>query len=519
MTHSLVKETQHGSLRGGWADATHDIQVFRGIPFAKPPVGDLRWRPPAPLSSWTGTRSAETFADACYQAFSEDAFVWSRGEFERSEDCLYLNVWAPAEQTESLPVMVWFHGGAHTGGFAHAPLFDGTELARKGVLVVTVNYRLGPWGFLAHPALRAESEHDSSGNYGLLDKLASLRWVQNNIEAFGGDPSNVTIFGQSAGSMSVCALMASPLSNGLFHKAIGQSAACFNRYGRDPRGEERGSKLAAYLLPSQTNISAEKLREIDNDALLNAATASGWDQGGGLISVDGWVLPEAPAKTFASGRQAAVPVLLGSLANEGVELLPMNTGLTEAGFDTYLNKTFGDLAQPMKQAYQAELSRSPALAQRSINTDLFMALPMRRWAGHQADIGAPSYLYYMDYVPPAYQIYRADQPDLNLPAGPRSAGAYHSGELAYVFNNVGKVGDFWNPSDTLMAERITDYWTQFARTGNPNTGGQPEWNPYSPETHNTLTLNVEGQQIPGALRDKVDLLDLFMSMRNSKNSQ
>ena len=197
--------------------------MFRGIPFAKPPVGDLRWRPPAPLSSWTGTRSAETFADACYQAFSEDAFVWSRGEFERSEDCLYLNVWAPAEQTESLPVMVWFHGGAHTGGFAHVPLFDGTELARKGVLVVTVNYRLGPWGFLAHPALRAESEHDSSGNYGLLDKLASLRWVQNNIEAFGGDRSNVTIFGQSAGSMSVCALMASPLSNGLFHKAIGQA--------------------------------------------------------------------------------------------------------------------------------------------------------------------------------------------------------------------------------------------------------------------------------------------------------
>ncbi len=519
MIHSLVKETQHGSLRGAWADPSRDVQVFRGIPFAQPPVGELRWRPPAPLTSWTGIKSAQTFADACYQEFSEDAFVWSRGEFDRSEDCLYLNVWVPVDQTEPLPVMVWFHGGAHTGGFAHVPLFDGTELARKGVLVVTVNYRLGPWGFLAHPALRSESEHDSSGNYGLLDKLASLQWVQNNIKAFGGDASNVTIFGQSAGSMSVCALMASPLSDGLFHKAIGQSAACFNRYGRDPSGEERGSKLAAFLLPDKAEISAEDLRGIDNDALLNAATASGWDQGGGLIAVDGWVLPDAPAKTFASGTQAPVPVLLGSLANEGVELLPMNADLTEADFDTYLNKTFGDLAQPIQRAYQTELSQSPALALRSINTDLFMALPMRRWAGHQANIGAPSYLYYMDYVPPAYQMYRADQPDLNLPDGPRSAGAYHSGELAYVFNNVGKVGDFWNQDDALMAERITDYWTQFARTGNPNIAGQPEWDPYSPETHNTLTLNVEGLQIPGALREKVDLLDRFMNKQSSKNSQ
>ena len=518
MNDDLVIETQNGSLRGAWADTARTIQVFRGIPFAQPPVRELRWRPPAPLTPWTGIKSAETFADACYQEFSEDAFVWSRGEFQRSEDCLYLNVWASADQQKPQPVMVWFHGGAHTGGFAHVPLFDGTELARKGVLVVTVNYRLGPWGFFAHPALRSESDHDSSGNYGLQDKIAALQWVQKNIGAFGGDVSNVTIFGQSAGSMSVCALMASPLSRGLFHKAIGQSAACFNRYGRDPSGEERGSKLAAYVLPDQAEISAEDLRAVDNETLLTAASASGWDQGAGLIAVDGWVLPEAPAKTFASGNQAPIPVLLGSLANEGEELLAMNTDLSEAKFDAYLSETFGDLAQSIKQAYQDELFQSPGLAQRSINTDLFMALPMRRWAGYQAAVGADSFLYYMDYVPPAYQIYRADQPDLNLPDGPRSAGAYHSGELAYVFNNVGKVGDFWNSDDILMAERITDYWTQFAKTGNPNTPAQPRWDPYSPQTHNTLMLNVEGQQIRGALRDKVDLLDLFVSERNSKNS-
>ena len=237
MSQALIKETQSGHLQGAWANEQEGIQVFRGVPFAQPPVGDLRWRPPVPVEPWEDVKSAERFGPACYQAFSEDAFVWSRGQFERSEDCLYLNIWAKAETAAPLPVMVWFHGGAHTGGFAHVELFDGTALARKDVLLVTVNYRLGPWGFLAHPALSAESDQDSSGNYGLLDKIAALQWVQDNIEAFGGDASNVTIFGQSAGSMSVCALMASPLAEGLFHKAIGQSAACFNRYTRDPSGE------------------------------------------------------------------------------------------------------------------------------------------------------------------------------------------------------------------------------------------------------------------------------------------
>ena len=506
VNQSLVKETQSGSLQGAWADKAADIQVFRGVPFAQPPVGELRWRPPAPMAPWRDVKSAEHFGPACYQAFSEDAFVWSRGEFERSEDCLYLNIWANAEPAEPLPVMVWFHGGAHTGGFAHVELFDGTALARKGVLVVTVNYRLGPWGFFAHPALSAESAENSSGNYGLLDKIAALQWVQDNIQAFGGDATNVTIFGQSAGSMSVCALMASPLAEGLFHKAIGQSAACFNRYGRDPSGEERGAKLADYLLPNTATISAEDLRSLSNDQLLQASTDSGWDRGGGLISVDGWVLPEAPQTTFANGKQAKVPVLLGSLANEGIELLTLHASLTEAEFDAYLATKFGGLAAPIKQAYDAERLISPGLAQRSIETDLFMALPMRQWAGYQTAIGAPSYLYFMDYVPPAYQIYRVDQPDLDLPGGPRSAGAYHSADLAFVFNNVGNSGDFWNDDDFTMANRISDYWTRFAKTGNPSHAEHPSWEPYSAQTHNTMMLNLAGEQKPGALREKIDLL-------------
>ena len=518
MSQALIKETQSGRLQGAWASKQEGIQVFRGVPFAQPPLGDLRWRPPLPAEPWEDVKSAERFGPACYQTFSQDAFVWSRGQFERSEDCLYLNIWTKAETSAPLPVMVWFHGGAHTGGFAHVELFDGTALARKDVLLVTANYRLGPWGFLAHPALSAESDQGSSGNYGLLDKIAALQWVHDNIEAFGGNASNVTIFGQSAGSMSVCALMTSPLAEGLFHKAIGQSAACFYRFTRDLSGEARGTKLANFLLPDQAQISAEDLRRIDSDQLLKAATNSGWDRGGGLIAVDGWVLPEAPQTTFAKGKQAKIPVLLGSLANEGIELLPLNEGLTESKFDTYLDKRFDGMAALIKQAYEAERLISPGLAQRSIETDLLMALPMRQWAAYQAAIGMPSYLYFMDYVPPAYQIYRADKPNLDLPCGPRSAGAYHSGDLAFVFNNVGKTGDFWNEDDLTMANRISDYWTGFAKTGDPNGRDQPTWETYAASTHNTMMLNLTGEQTDGALRRKVDLLAAAMAALNKNKN-
>lgn len=513
VSDTLVKQTQTGRLRGLWADCEAGIQVFRGVPYAKPPVKELRWRPPAPMDAWSDIKSAEHFGDACFQTFSENAFVWSRGTFERSEDCLHLNLWVPTRVSKPLPVMVWFHGGAHTGGYSHVPLFDGTELARKDVLVITVNYRLGPWGFLAHPALRAESDQDSSGNYGLLDKIAALQWVQDNVESFGGDAANVTVFGQSAGSTSVCALMASPLSRGLFHKAIGQSAACLRHYGKAADGEARGQVLTHYLLPDRTQITAQDLRAIDNKELLQASIASGWAEGTGLITVDGWVLPEAPVSIFAAGAQARVPVLLGSLANEGIELLPLNSALTASAFDAYLQETFENLAEPIKKAYAEELATSPGIALRSIQTDLLMTLPMRQWAGYQAAIGVPSYLYFMDYVPPAHQMYRADQPNLELPDGPRSAGAYHSAELAFVFNNVGKSGDFWNDDDVMMAERMANYWTQFAKTGDPNLPKEPAWDPYSLDTHNTYQMNLSGEQVQGALRSKVDVLDAYRRRR------
>ena len=368
--------TLFGQLQGDWADREKRIRVFKGVPYARPPVGKLRFKPPQAPQRWQGVRRAATFAAACWQQYSRNAFVWSRGEFPRSEDCLYLNIWSQAEHSAALPVMVWFHGGAHTGGFGHVDLFDGTRLAEQGVVLVTINYRLGPWGFLAHPALSKESSHNSSGNYGLLDKIAALNWVRDNISAFGGDANNVTIFGQSAGSSSVCALMASPLSEGLFHKAIGQSAACLMPPGPDPDGQERGQTLVQTALQTSgvettQSITAETLRRLDNNSLLKAVDKSNWAAQSRIV-VDGWVLPEPARKIFNSGRQHRVPVLLGSTANEGHLLFPLNEALSKPDFDAYLSTTFGSLSTAVANAYAEELRISPGFAQREIATDIFM---------------------------------------------------------------------------------------------------------------------------------------------------
>ena len=506
--------TERGILEGAWSEVDSSIGVFRGIPYAQPPIGELRWRAPQGLASWTGVRSAKKFGAACWQSYSDDAFVWSRGEFSRSEDCLHLNIWQPEKTITPAPVMVWFHGGAHTGGFAQVELFDGTELARQGVVVITVNYRLGPWGFLAHPALAEESEHNSAGNYGLMDKIAALKWVQKNIQGFGGNSENVTLFGQSAGSSSICALMTSPLASGLFHKAIGQSAACLAKEKVDANGQERGSHLAQLALgrlrksgpeDSESKVSAKELRAIDNETLLSAMQTSDWSVASRIV-VDGWVLPKAPLDVFNANQQTKVPLLVGSLANEGHELLPLNNALTESELDQYLNKTFADSAPKLKALYAADLAISPGMALREILTDTFMAMSMRGWAQYNHRAGQPSYLYYMEYVPPAHQIYLFNDPDLNLPGGPRSSGAYHSGDLAYVFNNIGKSGDFWSEKDFAMARTMSGYWTNFAKTGNPNGADLPNWASYEPQSHNTLLLSNEIKTIAGAKREKLDLL-------------
>ncbi|MBT3425111.1 MAG: carboxylesterase family protein [Gammaproteobacteria bacterium] len=497
-------ETAQGWVAGESAATDPAMRVFRGLPYAQPPLGDLRWKPPQPVEPWTDLHAADAFSLPCWQTHSEDAFVWSRGVFERSEDCLYLNVWSP-EDADHLPVMVWFHGGAHTGGWGHNLLFDGTNLAGLGVVLVTINYRLGPWGFLAHPLLSEESPFNSSGNYGLLDKIAALKWVQQNIEAFGGDASNVTVFGQSAGSQSICALMASPLAQGLFHKAIGQSASCLGSFASDPDGFTTGKKLVAALAE---DISLEQLRAVSNEQLLEAALATNWANRS-RITIDGWVLPEPPVNSFVSGEAASIPLLLGCLANEGHLLFPRNDSLTATQFDNYLNQTFSSAENQhlaIKRAYAEELQESPGLAQHAIATDLFMALGMRQWANFNSASGQPSFLYFMDHIPPASRIYLPESAELELPGGPHSAGAYHSGDLAYVFNNLDKAGAYWSQIDQELAVIMSRYWTNFARNGHPNCEDLPVWQAYAPEQHTTMLLNASPGSRAGVRQVKLDAL-------------
>ena len=499
---ALLVPTVYGSV-SGLDTESQNIKVFKGIPYAKPPVGDLRWRPPELPNSWQRTLPANEFGMPCWQSHSENAFVWSRGIFERSEDCLYLNVWTDSASSSPKPVMVWFHGGSHTGGWGHGEVFDGTRLAELGVVIVTINYRLGPWGFLAHPLLAEESDQNSSGNYGLLDKISSLKWVKDNIENFGGDPQNVTIFGQSAGSMSVCTLMASPLSKGLFHKAIGQSAACLNPFDNDPKGFERGIDLI-----EQTKANTLKdLRALSNQQLINATAFSSKWRNQSKITIDGWVLPEPPLQTFLNGKQAEVPLLVGSMANEGHLLFPVDENLTDNQLENYLNHEYGkQFSREFKHLYKTDLNKSPGLAKREINTDHFMAYSMRLWAQFNYEKRQPTFLYFMQHIPPAFQIYLAEEPDLDLPEGPRSAGAYHSGDLAFVFNNVGKIGLDWQKADYDLASAISRYWTNFAKSGDPNGSQLTNWPTYNTTNHNTLVFDTPIVTVQGVRKEKLDLI-------------
>ncbi len=508
---ALQAQTTHGQIRGVASPFNSDITVYRGVPYAAPPMGELRWQPPQPPQAWQQPREANRFAASCYQQRHVSSFVWRREDFEVSEDCLYLNVWTPRDSAD-LPVMVWFHGGSHTSGQGHSLIFDGTSLASHGVVLITINYRLGPFGFLAHPWLAAESPHGSAGNYGLLDKIAALEWVKANAHAFGGNPDNVTIFGQSAGSQSVCALMASPLARGLFDKAIGQSAGCAHRSplnpssNLDPRGFARGSALVSAL----DSDDLATLRRADAEAVLGAALATGWEDKS-RITLDGWVLPEPPQQVFATNRQAPVPLLLGYMADEGVELLPKYDNLTTAELNAFASRVAGARGPDLVAAYTTP-DATPGDIQFAITTDWVMAFGMRRWAEYQVKLGQPTYFYYVDHVPPAFHIYMPDNPDLQLPGGRRSGGAYHSGDLALVFGTTDKVGLEWTEGDRQVSRHMGRYWTNFAKTGDPNGEGVPAWPPFDLSRMATQVLGPAPVSQPGIDRTRLDLMGSIWPM-------
>jgi len=446
--------TESGTLSGIRANG---LDVYKGIPFAAPPVGDLRWRAPIHPAPQTGTRKADAFAPACMQTG-----VSMPGETPPavSEDCLYLNIWTPAKAAhEHLPVIVWIYGGGYINGSASMPLYWGDRLAQKGVIVVTIAYRVGPLGFLALPELTRESSHHSSGNYGLMDQIAALEWIQRNIAAFGGDPKCVTIAGQSSGAMSVSMLMASPLAKGLFQRAIGESGGLFEPLQLAPKfllanAERDGDKYAVSL----GAVSLKELRRLPATLLTGNA--------GGIVHavIEPYVLPHSPYEAFTSGQQNDVPLLIGSNAEEARALVDV-THETAATFDSDLEHSVGQLPPALIAAYPHATDEEARQAQLGLERDLRFGWDMWAWARLQAGTGQSPVFYYSFRQQPPF-------PASSVYAG---WGASHFAELWYVFDHLNQSPWNWTAADRLLAEEMSGYWVNFAKSGNPNGPGLPSW--------------------------------------------
>lgn len=443
-----------------------EVRVFRGIPYAQPPVGLLRWKAPQAKAKWNGIRDASEFGPACWQPEGKLNNIYASTPPPMSEDCLSLNIWTPAHARRA-PVFFWIYGGALWGGASRDPMYDGKRLAERGVVVVSINYRLGPLGWLAHPELGRENAGGLSGNYGLLDQIEALRWVNRNIAAFGGDPANVTIAGESAGGLSVMYLLASPPARGLFAKAIAQSAYMVStpdlkqaRYG-SPSAEAIGLALAAKL--QAPNIAA--LRAIDPEKLTNAAAAAGFPPFG---AIDGKILPAQLVDVFDRNQQAKVPILAGFNSGEirSLRVLAPPAPATAADYEQRIRSAYHDLSDAFLRLYPASDYQESIL---KTTRDALYGWTAERLVRKQSALGIPSYLYLWDHGYPA-----ADKADLH---------GFHASELPYVFGNLTATPPLWPKlPDTALESGLSDamigYWTSFARTGHPQAPDAPAWPAY-----------------------------------------
>ncbi len=491
-------KTANGTVEGTIEKS--GVRAFRGIPFAAPPTGDLRWKPPQPAANWEGVRKADQFGPRCTQApvFSDMNFR-SNG---MGEDCLYLNVWAPAapkpEGAGALPVLVYFYGGGFVAGDGSEPRYEGESMARKGIVALTVNYRLGVFGFLAHPELTAESPNKSSGNYAFLDQQAALVWVQKNIAAFGGDPKRVTIAGESAGSIAVSVLMTSPLSKGLIAGAIGESgAAIAPTLPPVPlaEAEAAGVKFASGVGAS----SLAALRAMTAAQILEVAAKQ---QGGRLPSViDGWVLPKAPADVLAAGEQAPVPLLVGWNSEEsGARGVLGDKEPTPENLAAALKTLYGDRADEALKLYGGTTPEQVRQAATDLAGDRFIAFSTWKWADlHAKTGGKPVYRYF--YTRPRPEMEAAAAPTGAAGAGgaeaqpapprPVSRGASHSAEIEYAMGNLATNKVFaWTPDDYTVSEVMQAFFANFVKSGNPNGPGVPEWPPVS-STGNAQVMRID----------------------------
>jgi len=464
----------------GWA---WGVRAYLGIPFAAPPVGNRRWRPPQPVVPWQGVRPAREFSAACMQSEAgwTDEQLADPGLWHKSEDCLYLNVWTPAASAgQRLPVLVWIHAGAGIMGSTARPIYDGNALAKKGVVVVSANYRLGVFGWLAHPELTAESEHRSSGNYGALDQLAALQWVQKNIAQFGGDPNKVTMFGQSAGCGAVNYLAASPLAKGLVRGGIGQSFRTFHRMITLAEAENVGVQFAKAI--GKSSVAA--LRAMPARDLLEASRKTPPATATNAAIVDGWFLPQDIYTIYSQGKQNDIALITGGTNDEGAvgglgaeAATPPNT---LAAYSAWVKQIFGSRADAILRAYPAKTDAEAARAYHDVYRDINFAVH-RTWAKLQATTGkSPVYLYKFSHIPPH------PEPNGVNPVAP--VGAVHSSDVRYVFNTLRMKDYAWTDIDRKVADMLGSYWTNFARNYNPNGPGLTSWPVYNPKDEYLMDL-------------------------------
>ena len=495
-----------GEIRGAYAEANPGIMTFKGVPFAAPPVGGLRWRPPEPIESWAGVRDATTSGSICVQD--------GEGLEPQSEDCLFLNVWAPMAPTEPQPVMVWIHGGSYTGGSGSTPLYDGTQLASQGAVLVTINYRLNVFGFMAHPALSAESDHDASGNYGLMDMVAALEWVRDNISAFGGDPDRVTIFGESAGAGAVMSQ-----SEGLFHRAIAESSYVigWDRQLRDAVGDWESAEAQGVQIAEALGATGQDalvtMREATSAEVSDAARTGGADifSRSGYVwapNVDGWTIPSDPLLMYQDGRQHNVPLMTGINGNEGSLFAPQLQIGDVAAFETHVRTVYPSVADDLLVHYGATSPDSVQAAVDHLLHDMFFAGPVRTQATTHVKVTSPVWLYHFTRVPPT---------DWGA-----TMGAHHAAELVYVFGGMRPrsatpsgdplalmtMGD-WTEVDRQLSETMMGYWVQFAATGNPNRDGLPAWTEFDALTDQHLTLGESVGEETGLHNEGAELFTEF----------
>jgi para-nitrobenzyl esterase len=453
----LKIKTQQGKIHGKLIN-DGKVRAFLGLPYAAPPVGELRWKAPEPHAPWEGARDATNYGAHCAQNHVFDDMIFQ--DSGQSENCLYLNVYAPADASSKskLPVRFWIHGGGYSGGSGDEPRHNGDFLPLKGIVLVTINYRLGVFGFLATEDLAREAG-GSAGNYGLMDMVQALEWVKGNIVQFGGDPGNVTIFGESAGSSAVSTLMAAQPARGLFQKAIGESGGAMDVGARGSAEQTEREKQEQAWVESLGAINLAALRAMSTDAVLAAAAAKGAPHF--PVVVDGRLLTEPIAATYAAGRQAHVPLLAGW--NRDEFFFPA-MGMTTEKWKAEALKLFGDHSEEFLQLYQGTTDEQAVRSAIDYNSDMFIAFSTWKWIQAQVKTGdAPVYRYHVELAAPPSKFHPGSY-------------AFHSDDIEYVFGTLDtRPGAVWRPEDRRLSEEMMDYWTNFAKNGDPNGAGLPEW--------------------------------------------